>query len=339
MQTQRRVGPLAIVCFAAICAPVSAQQAEPARSFSDLKSLMRYQATGLALPRAYERGKVPVVFVHGLWASPWSWHRMIEDLEADPELKRGFQFWTFGYSTGDPIAYSAYLLRKNLSEVREKLDPGKADPALDRMVLVGHSMGGLLSKMIVVDSGDRLWRLVSPRPVTELMGEATDRTILHDGLIFGPRKEVSRVVYIATPHRGSHFDEGLIEEVGTRLIRLPDPLRAAHTRLLAKNPSRFFTPEFREGLPTSIEELQWDSPLLVSLSGLTHSPALKMHSIIAVRPGSPPDHRTDGLVRFESAHIGGVASERVVSAGHLCQEHADVISEVRRILHEHAKPH
>jgi pimeloyl-ACP methyl ester carboxylesterase len=325
--------------WVAIAVPsrLSAQVDRREHSIAELKALFRYEATGLSLPYPYVRGKVPVVFVHGLWASPSSWHRMIEALEVDSELGSRFQFWTFGYSTGDPIAYSAYLLRKNLDELREKLDPRKADPAFDRMVIVGHSMGGLLSKMIVVESGNRLWRLVSDRPPSELMGEEKDRSILHDGLIFTARKGVRRVIYIATPHRGSQLDDGLIERVGTRLVRVPDPLRAAHTRLLERNQPRFFTEEFREGLPTSIEELQWGSPTLLSLTEMPHSPVVKVHSIVAVLPGSPPDHRTDGLVPYESAHVAGIGSEKIVSAGHLCQENSEVISEVRRVLFEHTK--
>jgi hypothetical protein len=168
------------------------------------------------------------------------------------------------------------------------------------------------------------------------MGDADDRKLFRNGLIFGAHPGVRRVVYIATPHRGSRFDQGSIQQVGTRLIRLPDPLRAAHDRLVAQNPTNFFREHFRKGLPTSIDELEWGSPILTGLRDLVHSPEQKVHSIIAVRPDSPPDHRTDGLVSYESAHIAGVASEKIVSTGHLCQDHSAVIAEVRRILFEHA---
>ena len=131
-----------------------------------------HEPSGLSLVRPYVRGKIPVVFVHGLWATPASWRPMIEALAADPAIDDRFQFWTFGYSTGNPIPYSAYLLRRDLDEARRRLDPDKTDAAFDRMVLVGHSMGGLLCKMIAVDPGDRLWRAVSDRPVGELAGEA-----------------------------------------------------------------------------------------------------------------------------------------------------------------------
>ena len=143
------------------------------------------------------------------------------------------------------------------------------------MVLIGHSMGGLVCKMIAVESGDRLWHIVSDHPIAELMGEADDIQLFHNGLIFGAYRGVRRVVYIATPHRGSRFDQGSIQMIGTRLIRLPDPLRAAHDRLVAQNPPNFFREYFRKGLPTSIEELEWGSPILTGLSELAHPPAVK----------------------------------------------------------------
>ena len=112
---------------------------------------------------------------------------------------------------------------------------------------------------------------------------------MRDCLIFGAYPGVRRVVYIATPHRGSRVDRGSFQAIGTRLVLLPDPLRAAHHRLVAQNPPDFFREPFRRGLPSSIDELEWDSPILTGLSELAHPPALKVHSIIAVRPDSPPD--------------------------------------------------
>jgi pimeloyl-ACP methyl ester carboxylesterase len=330
------LGPLSLFCLVTIVRPpLWAQVDRSVHSAPALKELVRYEPTGLSLLHPYVRGKVPVVFVHGLWASPWTWHRMIESLEADPAVKGGFQFWTFGYSTGDPIPYSSHLFRRNLDEARQKLDPNKADPAFDRMVIVGHSMGGLVAKMISVDSGDRLWRVVTDRPFRELIGEEDDRKLFHGGLIFDAYPSVRRVVYIATPHRGSRFDQGSIQKLGSRLIRLPDPLRAAHQRLVAQNQPNFFRDYFRKGLPSSVDELEWGSPILAGLADLSQSPAVKAHSIIPVRADSPPDRRTDGLVNYESAHVKGVASEKIVSAGHLCQDHSEVIAEVRRILSEH----
>ncbi len=230
---------------------------------------------------------------------------MIATFEADPAIKDRYQFWTFGYSTGDPIPYSAHLPRRDLDETRGKLDPDRSDPAFDRIVVVGHGMGGLLTKMMAVDAGGHLWRAVSQRSFGELVGEKEDPDFFRDGLLFAARPEVRRVIYIATPHRGSHLARGPLQHVGTRLVRAPDPLRLAHHRPVSRNGPTFFRDHFRKGVPSSIEGLEWGSPILTGLAGLTSAPALQVHSVIAVRPGSPPGDRTDGLVSFASAHVEG----------------------------------
>ncbi len=299
-----------------------------------MTDLLRYEPTGLSLVTPYARGKVPVVFVHGLWSNPWSWHRMIASLEIDPAIKGAYQFWTFGYSTGDPIPYSAHLLRKDLDETRRKLDPDRTDSAFDRMVVVGHSMGGLLSKIIVSDAGDRLWKVISDRPFGALMGDKDDIELFRDGLLFKARPDVRRVIYIATPHQGSHLDRGPLEQAATRFVRIADPLRAAHDRLVSRNDTGFFRDPFRKVIPTSIEELDPESPILRGIFALHTHDTVKIHSIIAVRPALRQTERTDGLVRYASAHVGA-ASEVVVATGHLCQDHPEVIGEVRRILAEH----
>jgi pimeloyl-ACP methyl ester carboxylesterase len=316
-------------------APDNARVRSPSGAGTDVVGLLRFEPTGLSLVGPYQRGKIPVVFIHGLWASPWSWAPMIENLEGDTSLSGRYQFWTFGYSTGDPIPHSAALLRRDLDEVRRKFDPDKTDAAFDRMVIVGHSMGGLLTKMMVQDTGTRLWQLISHRPNDELAGEPSDRELFRRALIYKPRPEVRRVVFIATPHRGSRVDRGGLGHMGSRLIRLADPLRASHERLIDRNGADFFTERFRKGLPTSIDELEWQSPILVRLDQLGLAPTVKAHSIIADRRNPPGKDGSDGLVPYESAHLDGVASESIVSSGHLCQDHPAVIREVRRILGDH----
>jgi len=324
--------------------PQNAPSVEPSRMSSvpslaqqalDVARLFRYEPTGLSLLQPYRRGQIPVVFVHGLWSNPWSWSPMVEVLEADVELRDRYQFWTFGYSTGDPIVYSASLLRRDLDEVRQKFDPDKSDTAFEQMVVVGQSMGGLLAKMMVQDSGTRLWQLVSDRPVDQLAGDPEDRDLFRRALIFKPRLEVRRVVFIATPHRGSRVAQGYLERLGSQLVRLPEPLSASYGRLLARNGPAFFKERLRKGLPTSIDELEWGSPILLGLFELGLPAEVKAHSIIADRRDPPRAGGSDGLVPYDSAHLDGVASESLVSSGHLCQDNPAVIREVRRILAEH----
>ncbi|MBV8430961.1 MAG: hypothetical protein JO244_07365, partial [Solirubrobacterales bacterium] len=223
-------------------------------------------------------------------------------------------------------------------EARAKLDPDAEDPAFDRMVLVGHSMGGLLAKMMIQESESRFWSALAVRPFDSLKGEPEDRDLLRRALFFHPRPEVRRVIFIATPHQGSRLDRGDLQRLGARLIRLPDPLLAAYGRLKTANGPDFFKPPFRDALPTSIDELQWESPMLMALSGLSMAPEARYHSIIADRRDPPGIGGSDGVVSYASAHLAGAASEFLVSSGHLCQGHHQVIREVRRILAEHAGP-
>src|SRR5262249_1243150 len=253
----------------------------PATPDANFERLCRYEPTGLSLLQPYRRGRIPVVLVHGLRSTPCSWAPMVEALEGDPVISDRYQFWTFGYSTGDPIPYSAWLLRRDLDELRRKFDPDGTDAAFDRMVVVGHSMGGLLTKMMVQDTGTRLWQLVSDRPFEELAGDPEARALFRHALFFKPRPEVRRVVFIATPHRGSRVDRGRLERIGARLVRHQEPLQASFGRLRARNGPAFFSKRLREGLPTSIDELEWGSPILTGLSDLKLAHDVAAHSVIA----------------------------------------------------------
>ena len=307
----------------------------PATPHANFERLCCYEPTGLSLLQPYRRGRIPVVLVHGLWSTPCSWAPMVEALEADPVISDRYQFWTFGYSTGDPIPYSASLLRRDLDEARRKFDPDGTDAAFDRTIIVGHSMGGLLAKMMVQDSGSRLWQVVSDRPFEQLAGDPEDRDLFRHALFFKHRPDVRRVIFIATPHRGSRVDRGRLERIGARLVRHQEPLRASFGRLKARNGPAFFREWLHEGLPTSIDELEWGSPILTGLSDLGLAHGVAAHSVIADLHNPPRAGGSDGLVPYDSAHIDAVASESLVSAGHLCQGHPGVIREIRRILAEH----
>ena len=298
----------------------------------------RFEAAGLSSVRPHVRGKIPVVLIHGLGSSPRSWARMIEGLEADPILRANYQFWTFGYRTGGPILYSASVLRRALLQARAHYDPDGSDPAFDRMVLVGHSLGGLLAKVMAQDSRSRLWETVSAQPSDRLDGPAQARASLREAFFFKPLPWVRRIIFIATPHRGSRLDRGATRALGTRLIRHGDPVLRAYASLLASNRPDFFRDTFREGLPTSVDQLTWDHPLLLALRDARIDPAVEYHSIIADRRDSPRAGGTDGVVSYASAHLDGAASELLIHGGHLCQDHPLVIRECRRILSEHLVP-
>jgi hypothetical protein len=160
---------------------------------------------GLYMLHPYQPGKIPRRPDPRVWSSPRAWIQAINELRGDPTLRDRYQFWIFLYPTGNPLTASAATLREALSEVRQTIDPRAADPALDQMVLVGHSMGGLLSKMMLLDSGEALWSLVSTRPFADLRATPQQRNLLRRLYFFEPQPSVRRVVFISTPHRGSDW--------------------------------------------------------------------------------------------------------------------------------------
>ena len=286
--------------------------------------------------RPYERGKVPIVLIHGLWGQPHLWDGMVENLDADAALRRRYQFWTFRYASGDSIPYSAHLLRQSLRRARRAFDPDGTDAAFDRMVVVGHSLGGILAKMMVQSSESRLWQTICARPIDQVGGPAEDWRLLRQAFCYKPVHEVRRVVFIATPHRGSPLASGRLRELGTQLCWRPSRFRQAREMLLASNESDMFTPGFRGELPTSAGELAPEHPLLMGLCDLGIDPSVRSHSIIADLRDPPGPGATDGIVPYWSSHLEGVASESLIHGLHSCLHDPAVIREVRRILQEHA---
>jgi pimeloyl-ACP methyl ester carboxylesterase len=289
--------------------------------------------TGLYLLHPYERGKIPVVFVHGLVSSPRAWLQTINEFRNAPELALRYQFWVFLYPTGKPIPTSAARLREALARARDTFDPDESDRAFDRMVLVGHSMGGLLSKMMVQDSNLMLWDAAITVPRDEFKAPPELQKTLDDVLIYRRRRFVSRVVFIATPHRGSPIADSRFGQVVSDLVRRPAQLDARIAELEALNGPDVISPELRGHALNAISNLRTDSPILAALNRIPIDPSVSYHSIIPLI-GASTD--TDGVVEYSSSHLEGATSELIVSGTHFSQQDPDVIRELDRILRLHA---
>jgi pimeloyl-ACP methyl ester carboxylesterase len=282
----------------------------------------------------YHPGLIPVVFVHGTASSPLRWGEMYNRLIGDPQIRRRFQFWFFNYKSGDPVVLSSLKLREALTAAVAQVDPEGKDPALRRMVLIGHSQGGLLVKMQAISTGDRLWNAVSRKPLDELELSDSTRELLKKGFFLEPLPEVSRVVFISTPHRGS-FVAGY-KFVGNLVQRLftPAPVSTKVSSEIFKN---------RDALvgfpvvPTAVDNMSPRHPFIQGLQKIPVAPSIEAHSIISVNEGDDPiEEGDDGVVEYKSAHIEGVESELVVRSPHSTQGNPHTIEEVRRILLLHA---
>ncbi len=292
--------------------------------------------TGLYMLQPYEPGKIPVLMVHGLWSSPMTWMEMFNDLRSDPTIRSRYQFWFYLYPTGQPFWQSATQLREDLANARAVLDPQRREPAFDQMVLVGHSMGGLVSKMQVVASHNDFWNIVSDKPFDAVKASPEMHQRLEHTFFFQPDPAVRRLITIATPHRGSKFANGATRWLAREFIKLP---QMGREQVEKENPGVFREHTLLD-VRTSVDSLAPNSPILPVLLQAERPPWLKCHNIVGVLPdkgfiGSVAGG-SDGVVSFSSAHLDDAVSELKVDADHLSvHRHPLSILEVRRILLEH----
>ena len=289
----------------------------------------------LAALRPYLPGRMPVVLIHGTASSAGRWAEMLNELENDPRVHAHYQFWLFTYDTGNPIAYSAMLLRAALTDTLQHLDPDGRDRALRRMVLLGHSQGGLLAKMTAIDSGDVLWNTMSRRPLAKLTLTQQSRALLQQMMFVQPLPFVQRVIFLATPQHGSYLAGSWLAHQAARFVTLPTNLVHLGSDILTVNRDAFLLAGSGQ-LPTSIDNMNPNQPFIRALASVPVGPSVTAHSIIAVQKDEPLDRADDGVVAYTSAHIEGVESEYIVRATHSCQADPYTIEEVRRILMKHA---
>ncbi len=285
--------------------------------------------------RPHRVGRIPVVFVHGTYSSPGRWAEMLNVLDNDPRIHREFEPWFFFYNSGSPIAYSSYLFRKDLSEAVDSMDPSGRDACLRDMVVIGHSQGGLLTKMTVIDSGDRFWRAVSNKPFEEVQMTDEQREMIRQMAFVKPLPFVRRVVFIATPHRGSYLaSRDVVRRLIASLVSLPKRLTGLMGDVTGANPSAFTVADL--GSMTAVDNMSPKHRFIRLISETPIAPGVVVHSIIPVKGDGPIESGNDGVVEYTSAHIEGVESETVVRSDHSTQGNPETIEEVRRVLLEHA---
>ena len=294
---------------------------------------------GLYMVQPYEPGKIPVLMVHGLWSTPMTWLEMFNDLRSQPEIRDRYQFWFYLYPTGEPFWQSAARLRRDLVNVRQVLDPRHAEPALDQMVLIGHSMGGLVARLQTVQSRDEFWGLVSREPLSQIKADADVRQKLEETFFFQPNPSIRQVVTIGTPHHGSTYSNQTTQWLLGKLIDLPKML--IPEKLFLDNQGAFPDRSLAR-IKTSIDSLAPGAPIFPVMLASHRAPWVQYHNIVGLTPKQwwmaklAGDGDWDGVVSCESAHVDDAVSEITVPANHMTvHTHPAAVLEVRRILLEH----
>ncbi len=302
-----------------------------------LSPLEHLPRAGLYQVQPHDPSKIPVVFVHGLMSRPETWRQVLNELQADPVIRRNFEFWFFLYPTGLPVWQSAALLRSELDRFNAALEPS-ARTAADRArlhskVLIGHSMGGLVSNLMIRDSGTRLWERFSEIPLDRLPVSPAARARIEELIAFRPREDVSRVIFAAVPHRGSRLALRPTAMFFAAKVRFGLPELQPYRPLLLTKVREHLRRDL--AVPAnSLRFLRAGSPFLEAILDLPATPRVEVHSIIGDRGRNDAPRGGDGVVEYQSAHYPGAVTEKIVPAGHGAHEHPEAIREMKRILRE-----
>lgn len=281
----------------------------------------------------YDPNKIPVLFVHGLKSTPVTWTPMINALWADPVVRRNYQVWIFGYPSGYPIPYSALLLRRELDALK------KAFPHHRPIVLVGHSMGGVISRLMITDSGgDKFWRDFFGKSPAQTALSPESKALLKEALIFKPRRDVARVIFISTPHRGSIVAQSPIGRLASSWIHKPLEFVRLGPEIMQASVVQHDPGVMKlKRMPNSIDTLAPNDPFVKSMNTLPLAKGVPYHSIIGDRGRGDTPNSSDGVVPYWSSHVSGAKSEKIVPTDHGANQNPQGIAEVIRILKEQSR--
>jgi pimeloyl-ACP methyl ester carboxylesterase len=289
-----------------------------------------HERTGLYLLEPYREDRIPVVLVHGLFSIPNMWVPIINQLREDPVIRKNYQFWVFYYPTGIPVPVSSLHLRNDLAKAERLYRPKNG------IVLVGHSMGGLLVRAQATDSGRAIWDALFGKNADRLYATVRSDSMIKNALVFQHNPDIQRIVFMNTPHRGSQLAVGFIARVAIRLVRLPVALVNAVTNVVGEIVVASETE--RLNARTSIHALSPKSPYLLAMEKLPIQ--APYHSIIGDRGRGDTPNSSDGIVPYWSSHLASAESELIVPGDHGSFKLPQSIAELRRILLEHvAKKH
>ncbi len=292
------------------------------------------------LTQPYDPDKRVVILVHGLASSPEAWVNLANELLGDDALRRQYQVWQVFYPTNLGILASRSRIDRALRATFTHFDPEGDDRASRDAVLVGHSMGGVIARLLVSDSGEqvrqRSLQAFPPARAAALAREPKVRELT----VFHPLPQVGRAVFLASPHRGAKISEGWALRLVRRAIRLPFTILRDSAELLQRNKIDAQELErigFYKGRPpTGPDDLSPNSLFMRGTADLPIEAGLPYHSIVGWHdPSLSLAQSSDGLVPYASSHLDGARSEKAIPSGHSVQETPAAILELRRILHLH----
>lgn len=295
----------------------------------------RLKISGIFLMEPYDPDRIPVLLVHGLVSSPYIWREILSEMMSDPDISKRYQFMLFGYPSSLPLVESAKLLRDRLSDLRMTHDPDGNDALSRNMVVVGHSMGGMLTHTLAAEFGDNLWKQFSDLPFDEVSLDAEKKEELREFLFFEPDPAIRCAVYYSAPHRGAKMAEKNLVGMVSKLAKLPvDAIGTTMDFVDPASDDQFKIPLHKKY--TSRESLEPGAPMVTAMDISPYKKGVVYHSVMGDEgKGDTPDS-SDGIVDYWSSYQEGAASELIVPTGHTSYQHPLAVERLRDILREHA---
>lgn len=284
-------------------------------------------ATGLYELEPYDPDRIPLIFVHGLISTARMWRNAANELEKNPLIRGRYQILVFAYPTGNPPAYSALRFREDLAKYYQ------LHPEARKCVLVGHSMGGIVSRMQATTVNRNSWNAIGKDKAARFFANVKKDSLVERACLFKASPHVGRIVFICTPHRGSAMALGSLAEFARRLISLPADLTANFTGAMGSSIAVITGDPKR--IPNSVTGLAPTNPMFKVLEA---SPiTVPYHTIAGDRGKRDAPNSTDGVVAYWSTYLKGARSECIVAGPHGACELPETLAEVDRILRLHLK--
>ena len=280
----------------------------------------------------YDPNKIVVLVIHGLMDTPATWTPMLNRLRGYEEIRRNYQFWFYNYPSGYPYPYSAAILRHELDAIEQRF------PLRKPMVVIGHSMGGCISRLLITDAGDKLWMTLFKKPPEQVRLSPESRKLFADALIFQHRPEIGRVIFISAPLRGSELASNWLGRIGSSLVRSPVTLLKAGREELKITTFRSGELKLKR-IPNSVDTLAPTDRFVIAINTIQITPGIPYHTIMGDRGKGDAPNSSDGVVPYWSSHMEGAKSELIVPSGHSAHQNPKAIQEVRRILMLNAEHH
>lgn len=242
----------------------------------------------------YDPDKRVIIMLHGLASSPATWVNLTNDILNDDKLRDNYQVWQIFYPTNLPILENRYQIQQLINTTYEQTDPTGQNRASKNSVIISHSMGALIARMMLSDDNlvDDLDRLddqdilssSEKRQIRDALKESFGEKELKKRFELQSLPQVDTAVFLSAPFRGTDYADRWFTRALRRIVYLPVGLVKTVTDNLATIATQGDLAQNPLGalyLQNGASQLSDDSSFIELTKDLTINSRVTYHSIIA----------------------------------------------------------